>query len=195
MLVEIGDAGDRRHGQGGCRKRRRGFTRARFDSRAAGIVSTRDCHGFESALRFRRRRCRRSCASGPVMRDAKRIPMILAALERRWSQEPNFRLGQLLVNVTRDLGCEADPLFELTDGELLRRLGAETDDERRYVRDEPAVCDARAAHLRLHGGERLHGHARVGGVRRSSPPSLAPCPPAAAQNSRISCRGVERSAA
>jgi uncharacterized protein YihD (DUF1040 family) len=66
--------------------------------------------------------------------------MILAALERRWSQEPDLRLGQLLVNVTRDLGCEADPLFELTDGELLRRLGAETDDERRYVRDEPAAA-------------------------------------------------------
>jgi uncharacterized protein YihD (DUF1040 family) len=80
-----------------------------------------------------------SCVSGPVMRDANRIPMILAALERRWSQESDLRLGQLLVNVTQDLGCEAGPLFELTDGELLRRLGAETDDERRYVRDEPAA--------------------------------------------------------
>jgi hypothetical protein len=66
--------------------------------------------------------------------------MILTALERRWSREPDLRLGQLLVNLTGDLGSEGSPLFELPDGELLCRLGAETEDERRYVKDEPAAA-------------------------------------------------------
>jgi uncharacterized protein YihD (DUF1040 family) len=74
------------------------------------------------------------------MRDPERIPLVLAALERRWSQEPDLRLGQLLVDLTRDLRSDSDPLFELSDGELLRRLGVETEDERRYVADEPAVA-------------------------------------------------------
>ena len=65
------------------------------------------------------------------MRDVERIPLILAAVERRWREEPDSRLGQLLVNLTRDLGSAPSPLFAISDGELLRRLGLETDAERR----------------------------------------------------------------
>src|SRR5690242_3312700 len=75
-----------------------------------------------------------------AMRDPKRIPLILAAVERRWVQDPDLRLGQLLVNLARYLGSECDSLFGLPDGELLRRLGAETEEERRYVENEPVAA-------------------------------------------------------
>jgi hypothetical protein len=35
------------------------------------------------------------------MRDSDRIPMILAAVERRWRKHPDARLGQLLVSAYR----------------------------------------------------------------------------------------------
>ena len=66
--------------------------------------------------------------------------MILAAVERRWREEPDQRLGQLLVNVYRAAcpSVEPHPLFNL-DGKLLELLGAETDDERRYIAGEPGA--------------------------------------------------------
>jgi hypothetical protein len=65
--------------------------------------------------------------------------MILAALERRWSEDPDLRLGQLLMNVIASNGPDAEPtpLALMEDGELLRRLGAESEEEERYVREEP----------------------------------------------------------
>ena len=74
------------------------------------------------------------------MRDLERIPLILAALERRWRDEPDLRLGQLLVNLARDPDSAPHPLFDIPDGELLRRLGPETDSERRYIAEEPAAA-------------------------------------------------------
>lgn len=72
------------------------------------------------------------------MRDPDRIPMILAAIERRWAEEPDTRLGQLLWNLYRDLDPEAgpSPLFNLEDGKLLELLGAETEAEREYIAGE-----------------------------------------------------------
>jgi hypothetical protein len=78
--------------------------------------------------------------------------MILGALERRWLQEPDLRLGQLLVNVTRDLRPAPSPLFYLPDAEMLQRLGVETPDERRYVEGEPsATREGWRARIEDHG--------------------------------------------
>ena len=76
------------------------------------------------------------------MRDPDRIPMILSALERRWSQDPDLRLGQLIMVLLRKNRCLPDPLegkalFGVPDGELLAWIGAATDAEATYVRDEP----------------------------------------------------------
>ena len=72
------------------------------------------------------------------MRDPDRIPMILAALQRRWEAEPDTRLGQLLWHLYRDLDPEAgpSPLFNLADGKLLALLGPETEAERAYIAGE-----------------------------------------------------------
>lgn len=76
------------------------------------------------------------------MRDPGRIPLILAALERRWQENPDLRLGQLLINHLRRSGsvepeAEGSTLFNLEDGELLRLLGPDTEDEQCYVEQEP----------------------------------------------------------
>lgn len=73
------------------------------------------------------------------MRDPERIPMILAALQRRWEAEPDMRLGQLLVVAfQRSASVEhpPNPLFGVEDGDLLAMLGAETDVEREYIAGE-----------------------------------------------------------
>ena len=69
------------------------------------------------------------------MRDPERIPMILAAVEREWRKNPDLRLGQLLVVVTKVQG--PNPLFNVEDGQLLAALGPQTEEERRYVAEEP----------------------------------------------------------
>lgn len=53
------------------------------------------------------------------MRDPNRIPHVLAALERRWRQDPDWRLGQLLANVVdRDM----QRLFAIEDDRLVDLL-------------------------------------------------------------------------
>jgi hypothetical protein len=71
------------------------------------------------------------------MRDPDRIPMILAALERRWNEDPDLRLGQLLLNVLSDKSTPPELLGRIEDGRLLDCLGTETEEEARYVKDEP----------------------------------------------------------
>lgn len=76
------------------------------------------------------------------MRDAGRIPIVLAAIEREWKRDPDIRLGQLLMNLIRreQLAPREDEgmlLFGIEDGELLRLLGPQTATEQRYVEDEP----------------------------------------------------------
>jgi hypothetical protein len=68
------------------------------------------------------------------MRDPDRIPLILAAVERRWRKDPDLRLGQLFANVSRR---DMHYLFAMEDGELLRLLGPTTDEEDAYIEDEP----------------------------------------------------------
>ena len=60
-------------------------------------------------------------------RDPNRIPEILAALEARWQEVPDQRLGQVLVNlVRRELSpepeSEGEALFAVEDDKLLEIL-------------------------------------------------------------------------
>ena len=76
------------------------------------------------------------------MRDPQRIPIVLGAIEREWRKQPDQRLGQRLVNLLRRHGNvpwenEAQALFAVEDSDLLKWLRAETDDEQRYIEDEP----------------------------------------------------------
>lgn len=45
------------------------------------------------------------------MRDKNRIPIILAKLEKIWSDVPDLRLGQLICNLSYEAGCGNDPYF------------------------------------------------------------------------------------
>jgi hypothetical protein len=77
------------------------------------------------------------------MRDPERIPLVLAAVERQWRRDPDARLGQVLVNLLRlnrnvPYEDEGRVLFNVEDGELLRWIGSESDQERRYIDQEPA---------------------------------------------------------
>ena len=76
------------------------------------------------------------------MRDPERIQMILAAVERQWRKDPDARLGQVIVNLLRlnrnvPYEDEGRVLFNVEDGELLRWLGPETEEEETHVRQEP----------------------------------------------------------
>lgn len=51
------------------------------------------------------------------MRDPKRIPVVLEALRAAWEANPDWRLGQLIVNVSE----RRDP-FHIEDDDMLRRL-------------------------------------------------------------------------
>ena len=54
------------------------------------------------------------------MRPEARIDAILARLKEHWKENSDIRLGQLLVNLTRDLQCS---LFYVEDDEIYARLG------------------------------------------------------------------------
>lgn len=45
------------------------------------------------------------------MRDPKRITKILDELEEYWNNHPNWRLGQLLSNLSYELSGSNDPFF------------------------------------------------------------------------------------
>jgi hypothetical protein len=54
------------------------------------------------------------------MRDPARIPVMLVALGELWAKNPDWRLGQLMVNTVRpDLGRN---LFYIEDDQLLQRI-------------------------------------------------------------------------
>ena len=38
------------------------------------------------------------------MRDPQRIPRVLDLLEKVWAEVPDWRLGQLIENIARDIG-------------------------------------------------------------------------------------------
>ena len=53
------------------------------------------------------------------MRDPDRIPEVLGALRRAWLAHPDYRLGQLILN----LASEKDPWY-MEDDDWLQRLNA-----------------------------------------------------------------------
>lgn len=58
------------------------------------------------------------------MRDPNRIPRVLALLGKVWAEVPDWRLGQLIENIARDLGW--NDAFYMNDDDLekeLRRRG------------------------------------------------------------------------
>jgi hypothetical protein len=56
------------------------------------------------------------------MRDPARIPVMLVAIGELWAKNPDWRLGQLMVNTVRpDLGRS---LFYIEDDVLLQRIAA-----------------------------------------------------------------------
>lgn len=54
------------------------------------------------------------------MRNPDRIDVIIEALRETWSRVPDWRLGQLIVNLTRSLGHQ-DPFF-IEDEEMLKAI-------------------------------------------------------------------------
>ncbi|KKM77560.1 hypothetical protein LCGC14_1368790 [marine sediment metagenome] len=68
------------------------------------------------------------------MRDPKRINRILGLLGVHWSTHPDWRLGQVIVNLCRETGSNDDP-FYLEDDELERllRLHVEGEPPRPFV--------------------------------------------------------------
>jgi uncharacterized protein YihD (DUF1040 family) len=55
------------------------------------------------------------------MRDPKRIDIVLKELGKFWKKYPDLRLGQIVANISRDCGFDADPFF-MEDTELLEKL-------------------------------------------------------------------------
>lgn len=58
------------------------------------------------------------------MRDQNRIPKVLDLLGKVWAEVPDWRLGQLIENIARDLGW--NDAFYMSDDDLekeLRRRG------------------------------------------------------------------------
>lgn len=55
------------------------------------------------------------------MRKPKRIKEISIELEKCWNNHPNWRLGQLISNLSYELMGNNDPFF-ITDEELLELL-------------------------------------------------------------------------
>jgi uncharacterized protein YihD (DUF1040 family) len=55
------------------------------------------------------------------MRDPKRIDVLLEALRNAWQQDPDIRLGQLVVNATRP-SSPCPEVFHIEDEALLEGL-------------------------------------------------------------------------
>lgn len=55
------------------------------------------------------------------MRNPERIPKIMKELEEFWKQNPNWRLGQLVSNLSYELIGDNDPFF-IEDEKLLELL-------------------------------------------------------------------------
>ena len=67
------------------------------------------------------------------MRDPNRIPETLKELEILWKRYPDWRLGQLIANLNRELTLRDDP-FYLEDDELLKIIKIINERERKRER-------------------------------------------------------------
>ena len=57
------------------------------------------------------------------MRDPNRIDTIIEAVKEEWKKEPDWRLGQLIVNISRAAGFN-DPFF-MEDDRLMQVIRGE----------------------------------------------------------------------
>ena len=64
------------------------------------------------------------------MRDPLRIHRVMAALADLWHQQPDQRLGQLVLNLTRNAhgATDKDLCWTIEDNELLKRILQERGD-------------------------------------------------------------------
>ena len=54
------------------------------------------------------------------MRDPNRIPRVLDLLEKVWQEAPDWRLGQLIENIARDMGW--NDAYYMEDDDLEKEL-------------------------------------------------------------------------
>ena len=54
------------------------------------------------------------------MMDPNRIPRVLELLEKAWKEVPDWRLGQLIENIARDMGW--DDAYYMEDDDLEKEL-------------------------------------------------------------------------
>lgn len=54
------------------------------------------------------------------MRDQNRIPKIIDLLEKVWKEVPDWRLGQLIENIARDIGW--NDAYYMEDDDLEKEL-------------------------------------------------------------------------
>ncbi len=59
---------------------------------------------------------------GIIMRDPNRIPKVLKEIEKIWAQNPDLRLGQLLINATMNEAGEMIDFYYMEDGNLIKKL-------------------------------------------------------------------------
>ena len=72
------------------------------------------------------------------MRDPKRIPIVLAEIEKLWRAVPDWRLGQLISNLSREGNIE-DPYFVQDDRllEMAKRWNAKIASDAAIQRGQP----------------------------------------------------------
>lgn len=68
------------------------------------------------------------------MRDPKRITKILDELEEYWNNHPNWRLGQVMSNLSYELLGDNDPFF-IEDEMLLELLKLKNEENLWYTID------------------------------------------------------------
>lgn len=61
------------------------------------------------------------------MRNPKRIPEVLKELEKYWNNHPNWRLGQVMSNLSYELLGDNDPFF-IEDEMLLELLKSKNEE-------------------------------------------------------------------
>lgn len=76
------------------------------------------------------------------MRDPKRIPYVLADIQRIWEDHPDLRLGQLLYAACYTFPSGPD-LFNIEDDELVRKLVGIFEDDKELYASWPHDHDGR----------------------------------------------------
>ena len=73
------------------------------------------------------------------MRDPNRIDSVIETVKEEWKKEPDWRLGQLIVNISRAAGY-GDPFF-MEDDVLMKVIKGEADQPEDQPEDQPGQED------------------------------------------------------